>query len=335
MINIVFYSSLSSKMGAELALINNSNKGDINIFIRLWSFDNGLTIFSYLTNRRVELLLRSKYIKWLLPKILMLLALFIPWTKIYMPRPNWIGSNIFDYFISEKIVYYGDGFSLLCMTPKPFWLSNFRIQPKPYKSKFIYSYSLDDSISVKDNLVKVDKKIVLDYVNSISYAPNKLINSLNLCGEDRLLIIPITTFFKTKRMSLMSELELYLIAINFALEKHPCNKILIKFHPSVSADIIEKYVDYFKDKIKLIKLDTETNLLLAHFPIELLLRDLKNSYSLVITSSGVAFAATLLSVNSVIFSFGEDLLKNYLNDDFLKSRIHQEYLMERLFHAGL
>jgi hypothetical protein len=329
-------------MGADLALINyNDDKitGNINnstnIFIRLWSSESDTKIKSALINQKFIFLIKNKYLKLIIPMLSLVFIAIMPGVSVYLPRPNWIRWNLCELISPHKIVYYGDGFSLLCRTEKPFWLTKSQSNLFRIPANFIYSYSMEINNEERFNEFKIDNNKIIEYLQTVSYNCDYFNENSHLKETDRVLIVPTTTFYKTNRMELIQEIELYGKIINKIILEKNCTKFIIKFHPSTSIEIINSYYENFKNNKFLIKLPISTSLELAHLPIELFLRDLKVPYILMITSSGVAFAAKILSSREVVFCFGEKLLIKYINKDYLRSRLMQEKQMKKIFYEKL
>jgi hypothetical protein len=133
--NIIFCSSLSSQLGANLALKSNGGENGFNIVIginpEVNKYEQLSTDVDFTGKHCIRIHLNNKILSIIVPAILVTIASIIPINiKYYLPRPHWLRLDCFERFRAKDTVYYGDGFAHLCLTSAPFWINHHNYKKK-------------------------------------------------------------------------------------------------------------------------------------------------------------------------------------------------------------
>ena len=339
--NIIFCSSLSSQLGANLALKSNGGENGFNIVIginpEVNKYEQLITHVDFTGKHCIRIHLNNKILSVIVPAILVNLASIIPINiKYYLPRPHWLRLDCFERFRAKDTVYYGDGFAHLCLTSAPFWINhhNYKKRESNFTKNalFIYCYALSSTVIPKKG-IQIGREDALAYLRDVQIKGIKKFPVEKINGK-RVLIFPTTTFSSTGRMTEEDEFSLYHEAIIKILSSNEwIQEVLIKPHPGCSIKYIKKIKNRLSQILPICRLELSEYFFLSSLPLELLIPLLPNNRNfLAVTSTGAAFTASLykdISLRKEVL-FDQSQLKSRLNNSDLKSRMRQQFEMQIL-----
>ncbi len=375
-LNLAFASSISSQIGLYSIPKNEFSKINYIFIFPPYEYKkkkNLINIFSSLGVNNI-IIIKSIIFKILIFLLIDLLIICSNFNLINLtlisPRPLWLvsvlGSNRFvnkinlsKFFNLKKKYYeifYGDGLSCFCYESKPFWLfaKNNKISNsiiKSYNQRFYFTYHMFESESIFLNYAKTrniifEKINVAHLISKIKSASNFLMYINEFTDElkkikkynksSSLKIFTTTTFSKTNRCSVKSEIDLYKRYFSSKI----CDDesyLIFKLHPAagykINSDLNKANNEKYKDRA-LFSFNSFNAI-----PIEMILYVLinekifdENKIELYACSSGTAFPKFLFNKINIIISFGENEITKVLKNDFVSGRLQQERILIKKFN---
>ena len=303
----------------------------------------------------------QKMTRFIILYLFILLATIIKFFKInnfpeliiVQPRFRWLAERF--RFLGKilppyKTILVGDGLSSECLLDTPPWLKSTivnysRLGAERLKKSF-YLYSIYNNLNknkVSERFTKRELINTLFDVNEILLNESqfrKVYEGLEKIKikYKKIFIFTTSTFSEYDRLSLDSEIELYISFLNNFLFNNNFNSstdlLIFKYHPSTNNLKINKLKERVNSSFNIkYKTDIKFEKIIAKFPLELFLFNLQEKRDVVINgiSTGIIASSYIFNNLKIELGFGEKLVKRFFKSkQFMDNRLKQEELISKL-----